>query len=326
MKARILKALKEKKDYISGQALAAELNVSRTAVWKAIKQLEQDGYLIEAVPNKGYRLTEQADVLSAEELEYIWDEDWLVNDILYFDQVDSTNIRAKQLAEQGAPDRLLVVAQTQTAGKGRRGKGWVSPKGSGIWMSLILRPELEPGSASMLTLAAALAVSKGIETVSGLKTQVKWPNDIVINGKKVCGILTEMSSELNHIYYVIIGIGINVNMSEFPEEIRSVATSCLIEGKKELKRALLIAAVMKELKYYYELFLQQKDLSLFMDDYQSRLANIGKEVTVIGAKESFSGIAMGIDRTGELLVQMEDKSIRKVVSGEVSVRGIYGYV
>lgn len=326
MKASILKELKGRTDYISGQALAQQLDVSRTAIWKMIKQLEKEGYKIEAVPNRGYRLIGGSDIISEDELSYLMDESWLIHKVYYYEQVESTNTTAKQLAEQGAPSGSLVIAESQRAGKGRRGKGWISPKGSGIWMSLILKPDLNPLSASMLTLVAALAVSRGIDMAAGMETQIKWPNDIIFKGKKICGILTEMSSELDHIHYIVTGIGINVNITELPDELKMIATSCYLATGRQINRVELIGCIMKEMKYYYELFMIQHDLSLFLDQYHQRLANKDKEVKVIGQTEGYQGVARGITETGELLVEMEDGSIRKVISGEVSVRGIYGYI
>lgn len=326
MKSEILRMLKETKGYISGQELCEHFNVSRTAVWKVIKQLEAEGYLIEAVRNKGYRLKHSGDLLSKAELESSMNTKWAGCNILYFDEVDSTNTQAKLSAESGASHGTLVVSDCQLTGKGRRGRDWSSPRGVGIWMSLIMRPDLHPSSASMLTLVAAMAVADGIEKTAGIPTGIKWPNDIVSSGKKICGILTEMSTELECINYVVTGIGINANTEEFPEEICKVASSIYLEAGKRVRRSSLIGAIMQAFEVYYEKFMKTCDMSGLIDDYNARLANKDKKVKVLKPDGDYTGTALGIDKEGELLVETEDGQIHRVISGEVSVRGIYGYV
>ena len=245
VKTEILKAIKEEAGFVSGQELCDRFGVSRTAVWKAIGQLKEEGFQIEAVRNKGYRLLSSDDVITEAELMSSM-EGGFIKKIVYYEETDSTNIRARKLAEEGAPDGTLVVTDFQNAGRGRRGRMWVSPSGTGIFMSLILRPDILPSSASMLTLVAALAVYDGIKETTGLETVIKWPNDIVAEGKKLCGILTEMSAELEGIHYVVTGIGINANMTEFPEEVGEAATSLRILTGGPVRRSRLIAAVMKE--------------------------------------------------------------------------------
>lgn len=326
MKTEVLKMLKDAEDYLSGQEISDRLHVSRTAVWKVIRQLEAEGYEIEAVRNRGYRLSRVGDVMSRAELESTVDTEWAGQTILYFDETDSTNTEARKAAEDGAPHGTLAVADYQSMGKGRRGRSWEAPHGVGIWMSLVLRPGLHPTCASMLTLVAALAVADGIRQVSGLEARIKWPNDIVAGGKKVCGILTEMSTELECIHYVVTGIGINVANREFPEEIRDVATSVWLETGKEIKRSQLIAAIMKSYETYYARFMETRDMSRLLEEYNGLLANCGQKVQVLSPDHSYTGTAIGIDETGELLVRGEDGETRRVLSGEVSVRGIYGYV
>lgn len=326
MKAEIIRLLKECDGYLSGQELCERLGVSRTAVWKVIKQLEKEGYEIEAVRNRGYRLIEGGDVMTEAEIKSCLDKGFMDWNVVCYEETDSTNIRAKHLAEEGAGEGTLVVAERQNAGKGRRGRGWVSPCGTGIWMSLILRPEIAPSQASMVTLVAALGVSQGIFRSTGIKTEIKWPNDIVLNGKKICGILTEMSTELETIQYVVVGIGINVNIKEFPEELSSSATSLFLETKETHKRAPVIGAVAAAFESYYKNFLKTGDLSLLKQEYESRLANRNRSVTVLSPTEPFEGICRGIDDQGELLVERGNGELCHVLSGEVSVRGLYGYV
>lgn len=326
MKTEILRYLKEADGYISGQELCERFQVSRTAVWKVVRQLEAEGYEIEAVRNRGYRLKTAGDILSRAEILSSIRGSWAGREILYLDEVDSTNTAAKKAAENGAAHGTLVVSERQTGGKGRRGRVWDSPRGTGIFMTLILRPEMAPVHASMLTLVAALAVAGGIKECTGASSLIKWPNDIVMGGKKVCGILTEMSADPDCINYVAVGIGINVNREEFPEEIREVAASIFTETGKKTKRSLLISAVMAAFERYYEIFMKTADMSGLLEEYNGKLANCGRTVRVLDPAGEYSGTAIGIDREGELLVEMEDRTVRRVLSGEVSVRGIYGYV
>lgn len=326
MKSEILRMLRETEDYISGQELCEHFKVSRTAVWKVIKQLEAEGYLIEAVRNKGYHLKMAGDILSRAELESCINTQWAGKNILYFDETDSTNTAAKRAAEEGAPHGTLVAAEYQNGGKGRRGRLWSSPRGVGIWMSLVLRPGLPPASASMLTLVAAMAVAGGVSEAAGINAGIKWPNDIVCGGKKICGILTEMSAELEYINYVVTGIGINVGMEEFPEEIRDIATSVYLETGERIVRSRLIGAVMEAYERYYNIFIKTCDMSGLLEEYNGLLVNKDNLVRVLQPGHEYSGISLGIDETGELLVKTGDGELHRVISGEVSVRGIYGYV
>ncbi len=325
MKAEILKQLRQEDGYISGQELCGRFGVSRTAVWKAIQQLEEEGYKIEAVRNKGYHLIDSCDIMTKTELESRL-EGTFGREVEYHETIDSTNVRAKRLAEEGAAAGTLVVSDCQEAGRGRRGRTWVSPSGKNVFMSLILRPEILPSSASMVTLVAALAVCDGIEKATGLSSFIKWPNDIVSNGKKLCGILTEMSAELEGIHYVVVGIGINANMEEFPEDVKKTATSLFLETGEKVRRSRLIAAVMEAFEEYYEEFISQGDLSGLIGVYNKHMVNAGGEIRILDPAGEYTGRALGINEKGELLVEMESGEVKHVISGEVSVRGIYGYV
>lgn len=333
MKTKILTILKNSEKHVSGQSLSNQLGVSRTAIWKVINQLKEEGYMIEAVPNKGYRIVAYPDIITAEEIKSILRTKEIGKEVLYYDMVDSTNTKAKQLAEQENTHGLLVIAEQQEMGKGRRGKKWNSQKGTGIWMSLIIKPKIKPVAASMLTLVAALAVTKAIrqmgeqkENRNNLEAKIKWPNDIVVNGKKVCGILTEMSSELDYINHVVIGIGINANIEKFPDEINHMATSLLLEGKKHIKRSQLVAFVLEAFEAYYIKFLKTENLETMITEYNQWLINYEEEVKIIEENVTYTGVAKGITPTGELIVILPDGTRKEVVSGEVSVRGLYGYV
>lgn len=326
MKAEILALLRESDKFVSGQELCNRFGVSRTAVWKVINQLKKEGYRIEAVQNKGYHMVSSPDLLSKYELESRLDTQWLGKEIVYKEVVGSTNAEVRKLAEDGAKDGLLVVADSQTQGKGRRGRIWQSPKGTNLYFSMLLKPEFEPDKASMITLVAAYSVAKVIRETTGLDAKIKWPNDIVVGKKKVCGILTEMSMERDYIHHVVVGIGINVNEEKFPEELEEMATSLKKEKGCLVSRANLLSAILLQFEWDYLKFLAMEDLRPFLDEYNKILVNKGALVKVLDPKGEFSGIAGGIGADGRLIVFKENGQIEAVYAGEVSVRGMYGYV
>lgn len=259
------------------------------------------------------------------ELEGCMNTKWAGRRVHFFEELGSTNTQAKLEAESGAAEGTLVVADMQTAGRGRRGRSWSSPAGTNVYFTLILKPAYVPDKASMVTLVMALAVAEGISGTCGLRAEIKWPNDVVVNGKKVCGILTEMSAEHGVINHVVIGVGVNVGLQEFPPEIVS-ASSLQAECGREVSRTELLANIMKSFEKYYESFRQNADLSDILDPYNALLVNRDREVRVLDPKGEFQGVARGIDGRGKLLVEREDGSIAEVYAGEVSVRGIYGYI
>lgn len=328
MKAEILKMLRESGEYVSGQQICEKFGVSRTAVWKVISQLKEEGYEVEAVRNKGYRIVRTPDVITAEEMKSLFAEKttWAGQNIFYYKEIDSTNIQAKRLGEDGKPHGTLVLADRQSDGRGRRGKTWSSPPNENIYMTLLLRPGFEPAKAPMLTLVMAHSVAKALKKVTDLDVQIKWPNDIIVQGKKLVGILTEMSTEIEFIHYVIIGVGININLCEFPEEIKSMATSLRMEMGKRIKRAPIIVEIMKQFEQDYEQFLKDGDLSSIQEEYNYLLVNRNREIRVLGVQKPYKAIACGINRMGELLIQKEDGTKETIYAGEVSVRGVYGYV
>lgn len=326
MKAKILSLLRQRADFVSGQELCEHFGVSRTAVWKAVGQLRKEGFHIEAVQNRGYRLAQEEEVYGRNELESRMNTRWAGHPVTYYEVLDSTNLRAKLDAENGAPQGALVVADMQTAGRGRRGRSWNSPAGTNIYYTLILKPDFAPDKASMLTLVMAMAVAAGITEVCNTKACIKWPNDIVINGKKVCGMLTELSVQQDYIQHVVIGAGINVGLQEFPQEIMATATCLEQECGRKIHRTELLVSIMKAFEGYYESFLRTLDFSELLDVYNDLLVNCGREVRVLDPKGEYTGISKGINRAGELLVEMVDGTERAVYAGEVSVRGIYGYI
>ena len=242
------------------------------------------------------------------------------------EETDSTNLQAKRMAEEGAPDGTLVIADSQSAGRGRLGRSFLSPPGEGIFMTVLLRPKVPADQVSCLTLIAALAVQRAITEISGADCFIKWPNDIIINEKKVCGILTEMSLEGHSVGYVVIGIGINCGNTAFSSELKEVATSLYLETGREIPREDLIWRIWEIFEPYYELFLKYPDFRKFQDTYNVLLINRDREVEVLDSPESWKGIARGIDERGALLVENAAGKIVAVSTGEVSVRGVYGYV
>ena len=328
-KSDILTLLRNSRDYVSGQQLCDQFGVSRTAVWKAINQLKEEGYRIEAVSHKGYRLLESPDVLSRSEVLSRLKTKWAGQQLFYLEETGSTNIDAKRYAEEGEPHGTTVIAEKQNAGRGRRGKYWESPPGSAIYMTIMLKPDFAPDKASMLTLVMALSVAEAITEATGLQAGIKWPNDVVVNKKKVCGILTELNVGTDYIRHVVIGVGINVNNGapeEFPEEIRETATSLRIEAGTPFSRAELLERVLERFEKNYATFVTTLDLRLLIEAYGRYLLNLNMEVNVLDPKGSYTGVARGISTTGELLVEKEDGEMKTVYAGEVSVRGLYGYI
>ncbi|GKX28359.1 bifunctional ligase/repressor BirA [Vallitalea longa] len=326
MKEKIIELLNRADDYISGEEISKHLGVSRTAVWKVINHLREEGYEIESVTRKGYRLVSSPDILNEEELHYNLNTNVIGNKIISYDSVDSTNQQAKKLALEGAGEGTVVIAEEQTAGKGRRGKNWVSPPKTGIWMSIILRPDIMPENASMLTLVAGLAVCKAIREITSLEASIKWPNDIVVSGKKICGLLTEMNSEIDYVNFVVVGIGINVNIEEFPPELDKMATSLMIEGNQIYKRKRIINKTLEIFEVYYKKYLETEDLTNIIAEYNECCINIGRNVKVTSRSQNLKGIVKEVTRKGELIITDPQGEDIEITSGEVSIRGIYGYV
>lgn len=325
MKEKILELLKASSDYVSGQDICNQLGVSRTAVWKNMNALKQDGYEIDSVTNKGYRLISEPDILNEMRIREYLHTKWMGKKIIYLPVTDSTNTQAKKLGEEGAEHGTLVVTQCQTAGKGRRGRRWESPAGN-VYFTFLLRPEVKVSRASMITLVSALAMANAIEMVTKLKTQIKWPNDVVANGKKLCGILTESSTDLEYINYAVVGIGINVNQTSFPEDIADKASSLLLELGHSVNRGQVLGEFLNQFEKYYEIFEKTEDMSGLIEAYNEKLVNCGREVKIIEKDRERILKALGIDNDGGLVVENSEGERESIISGEVSVRGIYGYV
>lgn len=251
---------------------------------------------------------------------------WLGKPWNFAEETDSTNDWAKREAGKGAPNGAVFLVRNQTKGKGRRGRSWADPKGSGLAMSLLLRPDMAPERAPMMTVLMGLSAAQAVADVTGKEALIKWPNDLVMSGKKLCGILTEMSMQGTKIAYVVIGIGINLTVEKFPEEIKDKATSLKLECGEAPDVERMAAAVLERFEQNYESFLAAGDLSPFKEEYDRLLANRGREVKVLEKQRELVGTCLGIDEAGELLVQTPGGECKTVFAGEVSVRGLYGYV
>jgi len=310
--------LKNKGSCLSGEYISKKFRITRSAIWKQVNILREMGYKINSSPRLGYCLEESPDLILPEEIWTMSNSKILGSKIFYCLVTDSTNNDAKRLAQEDMPNGTLVIAERQQGGRGRMGRRWNSPEG-GIWLSVILRPELSPTDAPKLTIMAAVAVAESIFQSTGIQTNIKWPNDILVDGKKICGILTEISAELDIINYVIIGIGINVNNDKFPDELKDKSISLKqIKGEK-VNRVKVLASLLERLESYY--FKAERDgFEEILERWRALCINLGKQVKIIGKNESFEGIALDIDSSGALLVKKTNGTIVRILSGEVSLR------
>ncbi len=322
MRSDILKLLTDSKGYISGEEISGKLGISRAAVWKNIKQLKEDGGVVEAQTNRGYRLVSLPDILKPEYVGCYTARD--MGNVTWLQSVDSTNDEAKRQAREGEPGGAIFVAETQFGGKGRLGRKWESAPGDSVMLSFLLRPDIRPQQAPAFNIAAALGIVRGIERVCGISAGIKWPNDVVYDGKKLCGILTEMTSDMDTVEYVVCGMGTNVNQASFPEEIAHKATSLRIETGERVDRLRLCAAYIECVEEIFAMYME-RGMGAIMAEYRERSAILGSEVRVLGLKQEYSGICRGFDEDGGLIVECEDGR-RVFNAGEVSVRGVNGYV
>lgn len=322
MKDDILQILKDEGDFVSGQELSRRLGVSRNAVWKHICALRDEGYTIESVTNRGYRLTGIPDILNEAEIKDGLKTYKLGCCVLSLDTVDSTNEEIKRQARKGAEHGLVCVARTQSAGKGRLGRKWASKPDTGIFMSVLLRPDIPPLEVSGITLAAGLAVCKAVQKATGCCAKIKWPNDVVIGRKKICGILTEMSAESDRVEFVVVGIGVNVNTDSFPEEIAHKATSLKIETGKQVDRRALLQEILVQLEIYTDEFLLNTCGSI-TGEYKEHCITIGREVSVARGGVQITGTAVDVTLGGSLVIKRQDGTLIEIGSGEVAVQGIY---
>lgn len=308
---------------LSGQRMAETLGITRMAVCSRIQRLAQAGWRVEAVPRRGYRLV-RGDRLDPVLWQGALDTAALGRGEVYFaDVLPSTNLQLKAMAVSGAPHGSLCLAEQQTAGKGRLGRTWHSPAGQGLWVSVLLRPDLPPAHAPLLTLCASMAMADGVAETWGGGLGIKWPNDLVLAGKKVCGILTEVAMHPDGVDYVVVGTGLNVRRGAYPPELSHQATSLEDHGATPLRRRVL-AAYLHHLEKWTALLVQHGPQPL-IQAYGPRCVTLGKRVNVTGAI-TFTGLAEGLREDGSLLVRREDGTLQPVLSGDVSVRGVMGYV
>ncbi len=312
--------------YISGEELSRRLNVTRAAVWKRIEVLREQGYNIESAGKKGYHLAWPEDTIDPAFVQLDLDTKWAGRPpMLYARSMTSTNSVCKQVAEEGAACGTVALCEEQTAGRGRRGREWVSPKGQGLWVSLLMRPMLTPSSAQLITFVAAVAMAEAVEVVTGLAVGIKWPNDLVVNGKKVCGILLELAGDVETIAYVVAGTGLNTGASAYPPELADKATSLEEVLGRPVKRAAILRAYLAAVEKHMT-HLEQQGLDGILAAYEKRSCTLNRPVKVEGGGENFTGTAVGLDENGALLVKLEDGTTRRVLAGDVSVRGVMGYV
>ena len=326
MRRYILEMLKKSEGQpVSGTELSKKLEISRTAIWKHMNVLKNEGYEIESVAKKGYILHSVPDRLLPEELVSFLETKWLGHNINYNESVTSTNSIAKELGNDNCPNGQICICEEQLNGRGRLRRGWFSPYAKGVWFSVLLKPSCMPNEASKFTLFAAVAVVKAINSYKGVDAKIKWPNDILIDNKKLVGILTEMNAEFGHINYIVIGTGINVNISKdsIPEDIKDTSVSLMDVAKEPISRAELLARILKNMEDLYEV-VEEKGFSEILDEWRGVSCTLGQDVKVIAPDETYYGVADDIDDEGLLLVKRADgKGITRVIAGDVSIRSAH---
>ena len=315
----ILKFLREK-EYVSGEVLAKKMGISRVAIWKQIQKLKDRGYEITSDQNLGYCLVSRPDLLIAQEVQRGLSTKYIDKEIFYFPELKSTNIMAKEKAlhrAEGIDGGTLIIAEKQSAGKGRLGREWFSPAG-GIWLSVILYPQLSPSYISRITLMTAVAVVKAIKMCTQIEPQIKWPNDILINEKKVCGILTEMSAELDMINWVVVGIGINTNIDhqDFPEDIKENTISLKETLGKEISRVKLVQTFLQEFEKYYEI-LKRREFFSILKEWKLYSHTLGRKIRIDMGEKIVTGEAVDINEEGALILKKGDGELVKIISGTI---------
>jgi BirA family transcriptional regulator, biotin operon repressor / biotin---[acetyl-CoA-carboxylase] ligase len=317
----LLHLKRNRRNWVSGQWLSRELAVSRAAINKHVHQLMKMGYPIQTSTKKGYVLGESFDLLLPDEIREGLDSPMFgAGQIVSLSETDSTNLRAKELATAGAPEGTIVVAEKQTGGRGRKGRRWFSPAGGGIYISLILRPTMTLREAPGITLLTGVAATEALLSMTRLDARIKWPNDILVNGRKIAGILTEISTEMDRIDYVVVGLGINVNIpfGSLSEEIRHTATSILIESGEPCSRAGLIRAFLKNFETYYRI-IQETGFEPIRKRWKELTDIIGRRIHVGMIGKSRTGEAVDIDTDGVLILKDEQGELHRIVSGDVTL-------
>ena len=308
-------------NWVSGELISSKLSVSRAAIWKHIQKLKEEGYIIESASKKGYLLSKSSDPITADEIRQgLSTKVFGKKNIIFLKETDSTNTRAKELAAQGAPEGTLVIAEKQTSGRGRRGRNWFSPPGGGIYCSLILRPVLSPSETPRITLMTAVVLAETLISLMKLKLRIKWPNDILVNGKKLAGILTEISTEMDAVNYIVVGLGMNVNtqLEDLPREIKKTATSILIETKKPFPRVKLIQHYLKLYEKYYDMF-KKNDFKPIMKRWRELADIIGKQIRVDVIGKTHIGKVVDVDNDGVLILKDDKGVLQRIFSGDVTL-------
>ncbi len=316
---KILRCLRSSSGgFVSGAELATKLGISRTMVWKHMKALEGEGFGIEAVPSQGYRITSAPDLLRQDDIKAGLNTRLIGREIHLYSEVVSTNTLAMEMASGGAREGTLLIAETQTGGKGRLGRTWMSPKGN-LYFSVILRPNLPTHKAPLITLMGAVAVASAIRKTLDIPAAIKWPNDILVFGKKVGGLLTEMSAEPDRIKHIALGVGVNVNMTleVLPPDVRNLATTLAVEACKKIDRTMLLRQVLRDLEQRYQVFLKSE--ADVLREWGALNMTIGKRVAVSGLRETLEGLAQGIDHEGRLIIRQDDGTKHTVAAGDVTI-------
>ncbi len=316
MKEKILDYLNKKHDYLSGDQISKHLGITRQGLWKHIQELKDSGYEIIAVPHLGYRLESCPDRLFAFEVARSLNTKLVGRKIHYFDYLSSTMDLAMQLGLQGAVGGTLVLAESQTKGRGRLGRDWFSPKYKGIYLSLILRPKIPPAACPILTLMSAVSICEAVKTVTGLEAQIKWPNDVLIQNKKISGILTEMNAEMDKVNFVVIGIGLNVNNDK--KSLVAQATSLKEEQSQELSRLVILQELLRSIEINYFL-LEAKGSQEIIDKWRNFTLTLGKRVKIYYQNKQIEGQAIDIDTDGALLIRKDSGLIQKVACGDINL-------
>jgi BirA family biotin operon repressor/biotin-[acetyl-CoA-carboxylase] ligase len=316
---RILEIFREKNGgVVSGEELSSALGVSRTAVWKHIKTLKEVGYRITAIPSQGYRLVSAPDILVPAEITAGLSTVRIGRRLICFRETESTNMVAFRLAEEGADEGTVVVAEGQYHGRGRLGRRWESPPGVNLYCSLILRPPILPTQAPQLTFLSAVAVARAIAVTTSLQPVIKWPNDVLVGEGKVAGLLNEMSAETEKVHFIVLGIGVNINMrrDQFPDDLRHPATSLALESGHEVSRLEFTRALLAALDESYDRYLA-RGYDAIRDEWLSRCTMNGREVRVTFQDHAQDGMVMGIDEDGALLLRLHDGRMERVLAGDV---------
>lgn len=319
LNGQIIKLLKEKSAFVSGEEISKFLGITRAAVWKKIKTLRQSGYVITAIPSKGYKIVTSPDIPTKEAIQSLFKGDIIGREIIFYDVISSTNDKVMEMGAHSL-EGTVVITDAQEHGRGRFGREWISPAGVNLYFTVLLKPSFAPKEASLITLMTAVAVVSAIRDYTGLNPVIKWPNDILINNKKVAGILTEMKSDMDRIEFMAVGIGINVNMplNILPNNLRPVTASLKGERGKSINRVELLGTMLASLDYWYKDILRGKRKRL-INAWQSLDATFGKKVSVRMQERVISGIAKGISDDGDLMIELLSGAVVKVCAGEVTI-------